>query len=490
MNTEPLTKSEEQFLASSVVLNRPALWSHLFVWLIVGATTSAIAWATFAKIDQTVVATGKLEPLGAVKEIQAPSGGVVREIHVQEGQSVKKDQLLVTLDPTSPQADLDSLTKVRSSLVQENQFYDTAINSSNLVIAGGSSDLVSLLKLRADLMSESRYFQSLVKGRNINSKEVTDFIKNQNQLLAVSQIEIQSKVQAARKQVQELEKQRSQALKELATAKQILKVNQQIFQRLTPLAIGERAISQIQYEQQKQEVIAQQGEVERLTSEQQKLAISIDRAKEELQNTIATTAKEVHSKIAENHKRIAEIDSQLSQKRLENKTKLAEIDAQISKAVQSVKYQQIKSPVNGTVFDLQPRAAGFVIGDTKPILKIVPNNNLVASVYLTNRDIGFVREGMKVDVRVDSFPSTEFGTIKGKIISVGSDALAPTQERQFYAFPAKIQLESQTLSVNGKPISLQSGMAVNCSILVRNRPIFSILTDLFDKQVKAIESIR
>jgi multidrug efflux pump subunit AcrA (membrane-fusion protein) len=256
------------------------------------------------------------------------------------------------------------------------------------------------------------------------------------------------------------------------------------------LATGEGAISQIQYERQQQEVIAQQGEVDRLTDEQQKLAISIDRAREELQNTIATSAKEVRSKIADNHKKIAEIDSQLSQKRLQNKTKLAEIDAQISKAVQSVKYQQIKSPVNGTVFDLQPRAAGFVIGDTKPILKIVPNDNLVASVYLTNRDIGFVREGMKVDVRVDSFPSTEFGTIKGKLTWVGSDALAPTPERQYYAFPAKIELESQNLSVNGRPISLQSGMGIGAGIIVRKRSIMSILTDLFDKQVRSVESIR
>ena len=142
------------------------------------------------------------------------------------------------------------------------------------------------------------------------------------------------------------------------------------------------------------------------------------------------------------------------------------------------------------MFDLQPRSPGFVVGETQAIMKIVPNDNLVASVYLTNKDIGFVREGMTVDVRVDSFPSTEFGSIKGKLISLGSDALAPTQERQFYAFPAKIELERQTLAVNGKPISLQSGMSVNTSIIVRKRPILSILTDLFDKQVKGIESMR
>lgn len=477
----------ESFSHPSVILERPALWSRLFVWLLVSSTTLTLIWAAIAKIDQTVVATGKLEPVGAVKEIKAPTGGVVREINVKDGQVVKQNQLLLTFDPTAPKADLDSLRKVRSSLAQENQLYDLAISGNKPIT--GSTDLTSLLKLRADLLSENQYYQALIKGANLAGNQ-TEFNANQNQLLAASRSEVQSKVAAARFQIQELEKQRSQAQEQLATAKQVLRVNEGILKRIKPLAAGEGAVSQLQYENQQQEVYTKQGEVKRLIEEEKRLAIAVSGARENLQNTVAASAKDVLSKVAENQKRIAEIDSQLSRTRLDNKKKIAEIDAQLSKAVQSLQYQQLKSPVNGVVFDLQPNAPGFVVGETQTIMKIVPNDNLVASVYLTNRDIGFVREGMTVDVRIDSFPSTEFGSIKGKITSIGSDALAPTQERQFYAFPAKIQLESQTLSVNGKPISLQSGMSVNTSIIVRKRPVLSILTDLFDKQVKGIESIR
>ena len=477
----------ESFSQPSVILERPALWSRLFVWLLVSSTASAIFWAAIAKIDQTVVATGKLEPNGAVKEIKAPTGGVVREIHVKDGETVKKDQLLITFDPTAPEADLNSLRKVRSSLIQENQFYDLATEGKKPLV--GSSDLTSLLKLRADLLSENRYYQALIGGANPKAT-TTEFNTNQSKLLAASRAEVRSKVTAARLQIQELEKQRSQAQEELATAKQVLTVNQGILKRITPLATGEGAISQIQYERQKQDVFTKQGDVRRLTDEVKRLVIAIDHAREDLQNTVAGSQKDILSRVAENQKKISEIDTQLSRTRLDNKKKIAEIDAQISKAVQSLQYQQIKAPVNGIVFDLQPRSPGFVVGETQAIMKIVPNDNLVASVYLTNKDIGFVREGMTVDVRVDSFPSTEFGSIKGKLISLGSDALAPTQERQFYAFPAKIELERQTLAVNGKPISLQSGMSVNTSIIVRKRPILSILTDLFDKQVKGIESMR
>jgi HlyD family secretion protein len=120
-------KSETAF-DQPVILEQPAVWSRVVVWLLVAMTTSALAWAAIAKIEEAVPATGKLEPQGSVKEIKAPTGGVVREIHVQDGQVVKKGELLVTFDPTAPEADLESLTKLRNSLLRENQFYTTAVS--------------------------------------------------------------------------------------------------------------------------------------------------------------------------------------------------------------------------------------------------------------------------------------------------------------------------------------------------------------------------
>lgn len=480
--------SKERASGQSVILELPALWSRLFVWLLVGATTSALIWAFCTHLDQTVVATGKLEPKGAVKEIKAPIGGVVREIRVEDGEVVKKNQVLLTFDPTAPEADLESLTKLRAVLEQENQFYNAAVTGK--ILGSGGSDLVSLTKLRAALSAENQFYQAIDNGLNPQGGVDKEFNATQQRLLAASRAEIQSRAQAARLQVAELEKQFSQTQSQLITAKQVLALNQGTLNRIEPLAKQEGAISRLQYEHQQQEVLTREAEVNQLTSEQQRLLIAISEAREQLQNTIALSTKDILTKIADNQKQIAEIDTQLSRARLENKKKIAEIDAQLSKAKQAVKYQELRTPVNGVVFNLQPPASGFVASTAQTLLTIVPDSNLVASVFLTNRDIGFVREGMNVNVRIDSFPSTEFGSIKGKLVWVGSDALPPTQERPFYAFPAKIHLNSQSLMVNGRQIPLQSGMAVNCSMLVRKRPVLSIMTDLFDKQVKSIESIR
>jgi HlyD family secretion protein len=90
-----------------------------------------------------------------------------------------------------------------------------------------------------------------------------------------------------------------------------------------------------------------------------------------------------------------------------------------------------------------------VVNSNSPdaIVQIVPNKDVIAKVYITNKDIGFVRIGQIVDVRIDTFNFSEFGDVKGTIEWIGSDALPPDQIYPFARFPAKIKLARQTLSM-------------------------------------------
>jgi HlyD family secretion protein len=112
-----------------VILRQSHNWSRGILWTIMGVTTSAIIWASVAKIEEAVPAQGKLEPQGAVNEVKAPVNGVVKEIYVKDGQRVKQGDLLLRLDPTAAQAQLASLSKVRTALIKENQFYRSAMSN-------------------------------------------------------------------------------------------------------------------------------------------------------------------------------------------------------------------------------------------------------------------------------------------------------------------------------------------------------------------------
>jgi HlyD family secretion protein len=124
-------------------------------------------------------------------------------------------------------------------------------------------------------------------------------------------------------------------------------------------------------------------------------------------------------------------------------------------------------------------------------MQIVPQESLTAEVFVTNKDIGFVRKNMKVDVRIDSFPFSEFGDIKGEVFEIGSDALPPDQDHQFYRFPVRVHLDKQTLSVPGREIPLQSGMSISANIKVREeRTVMSLFTELFTKQTESLKEVR
>ncbi|MGI8500576.1 MAG: HlyD family efflux transporter periplasmic adaptor subunit, partial [Hassallia sp.] len=142
------------------------------------------------------------------------------------------------------------------------------------------------------------------------------------------------------------------------------------------------------------------------------------------------------------------------------------------------------------VFDLKASNPGFVANSTEPVLKVVPENSLKAEVFLTNKDIGFVRAGMPVDIRIDSFPFSEFGDIKGTLESIGSDALPPTEIRPYYSFPVTVRLNQQALILKDKQLPLQSGMSVSVNIKLRKRTILSIFIDGFTQQIESLKFMR
>lgn len=448
-----------------ILLKRPVFWSYIFASLIVGAGVGIGGWAAIARFDQTVLATGTLELQGGVNEIKAPTNGVVQEIHVKDGEAVEQGEPLATFKATLPKADLESLKQHKEALIRQNQIYENVLKGGNPM---GESQSTSLTQLRAQLVKENQYYQVLVADKNQQSEVGSEFNANQQRLLAASSPELQSRASAARLRIQELEKQLSKVQEKLAAAQKLQAENAETLGQLSQVSKEVKA------------------EVERRSAEHKQVTQEIAKAREELQNAIALSTKEVLAKITQNQQRIAEIDAHLRQAQQENQKRIAEIDAQLSQS----QYQQLTSPVEGVVFDLQPSAPGYVANANQTLLTVVPNNSLVASVYLNEKDIGFVKEGMAVNVRMASFPKSEFGSVEGKVVWVSSDVLPPVPGRSYYAIPARIQLKRPFLDVNGKPIRLQSGMSVNCDIILpHQRTVLDVVLDKFDKKAKSAQEL-
>lgn len=475
-----------------VILRRSPTWSRAVVWGIVGVTAFTVLWASFAKIDEAVSASGQLEPQGAVRDIRVPVNGVVETVNVKDGDQVNRGTVLLTLDQETAQAQLTSLKKIRDALAAETLFYRREMGDPIPQDPGQTTELklppemVALTKSRAALVEETALFRAQLTGSTQGMR-----LKPEQRLRLQSNVaEVETRERTAQLEVEQLQRQLAQISVRLETAKEILRINRGIFQDLSQVA-KEGGVPRIQYLKQEQEVKTSQAQAQQLQEEQSRLKIAIAQAKQKFQNTVALSQQDLLTKIAENEKQVASIDSELNKAIVENEKKVAEIDSQLKQTEQTLKYQEVRAPVDGTVFDLKASGAGFVATTAEPVLKVVPKDALKVELFVPNKDIGFIKTGLPVDVRVDSFPFSEFGDLKGVVESIGSDALPPTQERPFYSFPVKVRLDDTSgLKDNGRDLRLQSGMAVSANIRVRERSIMSIFMDGFTQKVDSFKKVR
>ena len=215
-------------------------------------------------------------------------------------------------------------------------------------------------------------------------------------------------------------------------------------------------------------------------------------------NRVAETRGKLMQTKAERLRQTALLDQQTAQL----KSELADLNGRLVESRVTLRYQQLKSPVDGVVFDLKPTSRGFTAQSTQTVMKVVPMGSLEAKVEVPSNKIGFVQvlEGcpddrdacMNADISIDSFPSSDFGVLKGKVIRIGSDALEPDpqKQRQELSFPVTIQLDDQQLKLkNGSTLPLQVGMSLTANIKLRKVSYLQLLFGEFKDKAESLQHL-
>ena len=201
---------------------------------------------------------------------------------------------------------------------------------------------------------------------------------------------------------------------------------------------------------------------------------------------------------SERLRQIAMLDQQTAQL----KSELADLNGRLVESKVTLRYQQLQSPVDGVVFDLQPTSRGFTAQSTQTVMRVVPIGMLEAKVEVPSNKIGFVQvpKGcpedrdvcMDADISIDSFPSSDFGVLKGKVTRIGSDALDPDpqEQRQELSFPVTIQLNDQQLILkSGSTLPLQVGMSLRANIKLRKVSYLQLLLGEFKEKTESLQRI-
>jgi hemolysin D len=168
-------------------------------------------------------------------------------------------------------------------------------------------------------------------------------------------------------------------------------------------------------------------------------------------------------------------------------TKAASLEQEVIKAGQRTELQKLVAPIDGVVQQLAIHTVGGVVTPAQQLMMVVPRGSaLDVEAWIENKDIGFVKAGQTVEIKVETFPFTLYGTIEGKVASVSDDAIP--QEKAGLIYAARVSMARSTIHVEDKQVNLAPGMAVSVEVKTGTRRVIEYFLSPLLKSTK--ESIR
>ncbi|MEH6949882.1 HlyD family type I secretion periplasmic adaptor subunit [Nitrobacter sp. NHB1] len=405
----------------------------------------ALAWASLGKVDIVATSTGKIVPGGRTKLVQPFETGVVRAIHVRDGQTVKAGDVLIELDPTMTEAD------------QERQKSD---------LIGAELDAA---RLRAALADDSLAAFHPPQGASAAKIEM------HRQFLISERAEQDAKLSEIARQLSQKEAERATTSAGVAKVQATIPVLQERV-NIHKTLLDKGLASKVVYLTELQDLVGLQQDV---TVQQSKLR--------EADAAIALL-KETREKTAVEYRR-AVYDALTKAQQ-----KVASLTQDVVKADQRTKLQSLVAPVDGVVQQLAVHTVGGVVTPAQVLAVVVPTEApLEIEAMVSNRDIGFVHAGQKAEIKVDTFNFTRYGLLHGEVLSLSSDAITRDKQQnasndrtagaaatseprgQELEYAARVSLDRTDMQVDEKLVKLSPGMAVTVEIKTGSRRIISYL---------------
>ncbi|MBD3881827.1 HlyD family type I secretion periplasmic adaptor subunit [Phormidium tenue FACHB-886] len=470
-----LDQVEQDLTSGAPGLPQPGTWTKRLTQVILISLTAGLGWSIFARIDVVIVTRGKLDPVSQSQAVQSKTSGVVAAVLVQEGDRVKQGQLLLQLDKTEMLNQLEALLLQQDQLVKE---------IAVLQIAQQGEPITKLQQSGARIPPE---LFNRVQTRMLLVAQLTGDPSNlspeQFQRYALFEKQLIDRLSINDLQQSSLQTQVAQIEAQTAKTDFQFQVEQELLSQLQPL-LQQGAISRTDFLRRAIDVNELRSQLNQSELQKQELQVS--------QMQSAVEGDQVIVNLYQNlQQQLAQLDAEFGATIQENQRQLVSVEAQLKQVQNTLKTLDLRSPVDGMIFDLEAKLPGAVAQSGQPLLQVVPDESLVARVQVANADIANIRVGMPVDIRVDAYPFTEFGSVKGIISKVGSEATAPSPQSAGQTFfPIEIRLDQQALSRNNEQFLLVPGMTLAANIKVRQRAPISYVSEELIKAIDSMQSVK
>ena len=395
----------------------------LYFWVVTVAIF--ILWASLTQIDEITRGSGKVVPSGENKIVQNLEGGIVKEIYVKVGDSVKKDQPLLKIDNEKSKAQHDSTT-------------------------------IKLLELEAKeirLRAESDGKPFVVSDEI--EKKMPLFIANEQSLYRSRQEELMAKIDA----LIDKKRQKEQELKE--TKEKIIHLK--------------RTDTLINEEVKMMEPMVRQGVKSKVAF------MKLQREQSQIKNDL-TSGRNAIPRIEAG---ISEIENNIKEARItfqnEAKQELNEVTAEKLRVKESsealtdqIDRTIVRSPINGVIQKLYVNTVGGVIQPGEDLVEIVPTDDVLwLEVKIKPSDIAFIYPGQKAVVKVSAYDFAIYGSLEGEVVHISADTTKDEKDNVFYTI--HIKTEKNHLGTEVKPLKIIPGMTVNVDIMTGKKSVMDYI---------------
>jgi len=395
-------------------------------FLVTIAIAALIVWANFAELEEVAVASGEVVPQGQVKVIQHLEGGIIGQIFVTEGTTVKAGDLLLQLDRGI-----------------------TGSNRDEIEI-----ELDSLILTRVRLVAESQGTELVFPEAQAARRP--KMLQAERQTYESHNLELQSSVTVLREQQRQRELDLRQIRSQLNSTKKNLALTLERFVMSEDLlAVG--LTPKIDHVQIEQEVEKLQGEMEELKSAIPRAQASIAEATERIKEEKLRATRIAREEMSAIERRIAEVREKLG------------------RATDQVVRTKISSPIDGVVQSMRHHTIGGVARPGEPLMEIVPTQErLVVEAKLNPTDIGYVRVGQSSLVKISTYDFSRYGGLEGRVASISPDSHVDSATGQSY-FRVIAETDKNYLGFEPGDLPIAPGMEATLDIHTGSKSVMQYL---------------
>lgn len=473
-----LTEEDWSMATKDLLDAMPRLWTRGLFYVLVVFTAIILPWSIFAKVDETGMARGKLEPKAKIVELDAPVAGTVAAIKVKEGDTVKAQQILLELESDVIRADLQQLEEKQTGQLNRLTQLELLQNQLSLALrTQGQQNQAQELEKQAQVKQARQSLNGLrtlyltqkqeklaqldqfkgainASGANHRLAEVA-LAGSQKKADRYAQAFASGIIPADRlEDIQQLATENQERLavagSELAQSRDRLTEQQRNYDKLIQQTESEIAQAGLRLQEQERsyQSVVHSGE------------LALLKTKEQLKN-LETQISDLNSEIAQGKSQIGSLNFQLTQRVL-------------------------KAPASGTVFHLPISGAGAVVESGENLVEIAPEDSpLALKANMTPTESGFLKVGMPVKIKFDAYPFQDYGVQAGKVSWISPDSkIVETAQGQQEIFELKIELAQGYIEGNHQRITLTPGQTATAEVIIRQRRLIDFVLDPFKKLQK------